>query len=116
MHNHFDDSADASSRRRFIAGLTALGAGALLPGCQTTAGGAPGGKPYRIDVHHHYVPDAYIAAMKVHKIRPVKWSVQMSLEELDKSGIATGLISPPPPGITFGDPAFRKKLARDINE
>jgi predicted TIM-barrel fold metal-dependent hydrolase len=26
------------------------------------------------------------------------------------------MISPPPPGITFGDEAFRRKLARDINE
>jgi predicted TIM-barrel fold metal-dependent hydrolase len=116
MHDYLDEGADGSSRRRFLAGLTALGAGALFPGCQTTGAGADGGKPFRIDVHHHYVPDAYVAAMKANKIRPVKWSVQMSLEEMDKSGIATGLISPPPPGITFGDPAFRKKLARDINE
>ncbi len=102
-------------RRRVLAGLTALGASALLPGCQTAASGTPG-KPYRIDVHHHYVPDAYITAMKANKIRPVDWSIQMSLEEMDKSGIATGMISPPPPGVTFGDSAFRRKLARDINE
>jgi len=111
--------ADASGlpRRTFLAGLAALGAGAVLPGCQTTAAtGAAGAKPFRIDVHHHYVPDAYIAAMKANKIRPVKWSVQASLEEMDKSGIAVGMISPPPPGITFGEQAFRRKLARDINE
>ena len=108
---------DAASRRTFLAGLAALGAGAVLPGCQTTAAtGAAGAKPFRIDVHHHYVPDAYIAAMKANKIRPVKWSVQASLEEMDKSGIAVGMISPPPPGITFGEQAFRRKLARDINE
>ena len=104
-------------RRTFLTGLAALGAGALLPGCQT--GGqatVTGGKPFRIDVHHHYVPDAYVAAMKANKIRPVKWSVQASLEEMDKSGIATAMVSPPPPGITFGDRAFRQKLARDINE
>ena len=111
--------ADASGlpRRTFLAGLAALGAGAVLPGCQTTAAtGAAGAKPFRIDVHHHYVPDAYIAAMKANKIRPVKWSVQASLEEMDKSGIAVGMISPPPPGITFGEQAFRRKLARDIND
>jgi predicted TIM-barrel fold metal-dependent hydrolase len=73
-------------------------------------------EPFRIDIHHHYVPDAYAAAMKQYKIRPVKWSVEASLEEMDKSGIATALISPPPPGITFGDPAFGRKLARAINE
>ena len=104
------------SRREFLAGVVALGGGALLPGCQTTGADTAGGKPFRIDVHHHYVPDAYVAAMKEHKIRPVKWSVQASLEEMEKSGIATGMISPPPPGITFGDRAFRRKLARDINE
>ena len=102
-------------RRRLLTGLAALGASALLPGCQTAATGTPG-QPHRIDVHHHYIPDAYVAAMTANKIRPVQWSVQMSLEELDKSGIATGMISPPPPGITFGDPTFRRKLARDINE
>jgi predicted TIM-barrel fold metal-dependent hydrolase len=110
------DASVVEQRRGFLAGLAALGAGALLPGCQTAGAPAAGGKSYRIDVHHHYVPDAYAAAMKAHKIRPVKWSVQGSLEEMDKSGIATGMISPPPPAVTFGDPAFRKKLARDINE
>lgn len=105
------------TRRGFLTGMAALGAGALLPGCQTAGGGAGAdGKPFRIDVHHHFVPDAYTAAMKANKIRPVKWSVQASLEEMDKSGTATAMISPPPPGITFGDEAFRRKLARDINE
>jgi predicted TIM-barrel fold metal-dependent hydrolase len=107
---------ETDSRRRFLGGLTAMGAAALLPGCQATGAGVEGGKPYRIDVHHHFVPAPYVTAMTAHKIRPVKWSVQASLEELDKSGIAIGMISPPPPGITFGDPAFRKKLARDIND
>jgi predicted TIM-barrel fold metal-dependent hydrolase len=105
-------------RRRLLASagaVGALGAGAWLAGCQAT-GGTSGGTPHRIDIHHHYVPGAYSTALKAHKIRPVNWNVQMSLEEMDKSGIATGMISPPPPGITFGDPAFRRKLARDINE
>jgi predicted TIM-barrel fold metal-dependent hydrolase len=112
-----EDGRTFGSRRGFLAGVAALGAGALLPGCQTASSSAGAdGKPFRIDVHHHYVPDAYAAAMKANKIRPVKWSVQASLEEMEKSGIATAMISPPPPGITFGDRAFRRKLARDINE
>ncbi len=104
-----------TQRRRLLAGLTVIGAGALLPGCQTSGAGTPG-QPFRIDVHHHYVPDAYVAALTANKFRPVQWSIQASLDEMDKSGIATGMISPPPPGITFGDLAFRRKLARDINE
>ena len=115
MKQEFDCPLNTLARRRFLGGLTAIGASTLLPGCQTAATGTPG-QPHRIDVHHHYVPEAYVAALKANKIRPVRWSVEMSLEEMDKSGIATGMISPPPPGITFGDAAFRRKLARDINE
>ena len=116
MKTILDADAGGLPRRKFLAGLTALGAGALLPGCQTPGAGTGGGKPFRIDVHHHFVPDAYVAAMKANKIRPVAWTVQGSLEEMDKSGIATAMISPSPPGITFGDQAFRRRLARDINE
>ncbi|HXF65284.1 MAG TPA: amidohydrolase family protein [Burkholderiales bacterium] len=104
-----------AGRRRFLRGLAALGAGALAGGCQTM-GETTGAEPFRIDIHHHYVPEAYAAAMKQFKIRPVKWSVGASLEEMDKSGIATAMISPPPPGITFGDQAFGRQLARAINE
>lgn len=104
-----------AGRRWFLQGLAALGAGALAGGCRTMDEVA-GAEPFRIDIHHHYVPEAYAAAMKQFKIRPVKWSVEASLEEMDKSGIATAMISPPPPGITFGDPAFGRKLARAINE
>ena len=115
MNIQTESTIHTLQRRRVLAGLTALGAGALLPGCQTAATGTPG-QPFRIDVHHHFVPDAYTTALKAHKFRPVQWSVQGSIEEMDKSGIATGMISPPPPGVTFGDTAFRRKLARDINE
>ena len=115
MHAADKPLSNLSKRRQFLAGLTALSAGTLLPGCQTAATMARG-QPLRIDVHHHYVPGVYITAMKAHNIRPVQWSIQMSLDEMEKSGIATGMISPPPPGVTFGDPAFRRKLARDINE
>jgi hypothetical protein len=46
------------SRRRFLASLTALGAGAMLSGCHTT-GSTESGKPHRIDVHHHIAPPGY---------------------------------------------------------
>ncbi len=111
-----DSNTGGLARRKFLTGLAALGAGTLLPGCQTTGGGAADATTFRIDIHHHFVADAYAEAMKQFKIRPVKWSVQASLEEMDKSGIATAMISPPPPGITFGDQAFGRKLARAINE
>ena len=116
MTTGIDTDAGELPRRQFLAGLAALGASTFFPGCQTTDTVTAGGKPFRIDVHHHFVPDAYQAALKQFKFRPVQWSVQGSLEEMDKSGIATAMISPPPPGITFGDVTFGRKLARDVNE
>ena len=54
-----------TSRRNFLGGLAALGATTLLPGCQATGPTAEaGGRPYRIDVHHHIAPPAYSAALK----------------------------------------------------
>ncbi len=102
-------------RRYFLNGLTALGSSLVLPSCSTPSHHTKS-MPYRIDVHHHFVPQVYEVAMRANQIRSVKWSLSGSLEEMEKSGIATSLISPPPPGITFGDIAFRKKLAREVNE
>ena len=100
-------------RRAFVGKLAALGAGALLPGCQTMNATE---QPFRIDVHHHFMSPAYIAALKQYSIRPVAWTVEGTLAEMDKSGIATALISLPPPGITFGDVPFGRKVTRDANE
>jgi predicted TIM-barrel fold metal-dependent hydrolase len=108
-----------ASRREFLAGLGALGAGALLPGCQT-AGHAPAaaGKPYRIDVHHHIAPPAYSAALKEMMRGHAKWSAQASIEDMDKSGIQTSITSLINPGMQAwgGDEAGSRKIARESNE
>jgi len=108
----------ADSRRAFLAGLAALGAGAVLPGCQTPGAGAAGGKPYRIDVHHHFAPPAYSAALKAMMRGHAKWSVQGTLEEMDKSGTATCFTSLINPGMQAWskDVAGARKIARVSNE
>src|SRR5688500_13151475 len=107
----------APSRRNFLTGLAALGAGALLPGCETT-GGAAGGKPRRIDVHHHIAPPSYSAQLKSMMRGHAKWSVEATLEDMDKSGIATALTSMINPGmpVWIGDPKTGSKVAREANE
>jgi predicted TIM-barrel fold metal-dependent hydrolase len=104
-------------RRRFLAGIAAFGASALLPGCQSAGGGA-GGKPYRIDVHHHIAPPAYSAALREMMRGHAKWSVQASLDDMDKSGIATSITSLINPGMQawMGDVAGSRKMARVANE
>lgn len=105
-------------RRCFVAGLAALGAGAFLPGCQSPglSQDADGGRPRRIDVHHHFVSPGFAAAMKALGRRHAKWSPQGSLEEMDRSGIATAITSLMNPGLWFGDVPLGRKLARDANE
>jgi len=108
------------SRRRFLTGMTALGAGALIPGCQT-AGQAPmaaGGKPFRVDVHHHIAPPAYSTALKSMMRGHAKWSVEATLEDMDKSGIATSITSLINPGMQAwaGEVAGSRKIAREANE
>lgn len=60
------------SRRALLAGLAAIGAGALIPGCETTASapGAAGAKPHRIDIHHHLLPPNYIAEIMKRRKTP----------------------------------------------
>jgi len=119
MTTVFDADARGLPRRKFLAGLTALGAGALLPGCQTApATGTAGGKPYRIDVHHHFAPPAYSAELKAMMRGHAKWSVQGTLEEMDKSGTATCFTSLINPGMQAWskDMAGARKIARVSNE
>jgi len=105
-------------RRAFLTGMTALGAGALLPGCQTAGTQAAGSKPYRIDVHHHIAPPAYSAALKSMMRGHAKWSPQASIEDMDKSGIATSITSLINPGMQAwsGDVEGSRKMAREANE
>jgi predicted TIM-barrel fold metal-dependent hydrolase len=97
-----------------------LGSSTFLPGCQSTgpAAGEAGGKPYRIDVHHHIAPPAYSTALKSMMRGHAKWSAQASLEDMDKSGIATSITSLINPGMQAwaGDVAGSRKIARESNE
>ncbi|MBI3045661.1 MAG: amidohydrolase family protein [Betaproteobacteria bacterium] len=120
MGSIIDDGADVLSRRRFLAGLTALGAGTVLPGCQSTGGemAAASGRPYRIDVHHHFAPPGYSSALKAMMRGHARWSPQGSIAEMEKSGIATCFTSLINPGMQawMGDVENSKKIARISNE
>lgn len=105
-------------RRAFLTGIAALGASTLLHGCASTgdapASGAANAR--RIDVHHHFVSPGFSAALKAAGQGQAKWSPQMSLDDMDKSGIATSLLSLIQPAMAFGNAEQRRKLAREANE
>ena len=79
--------------------------------------------PHRIDVHHHILPPDYVAAVGDERIGPLilagrtpEWTPQMSVEAMDRNGIATAVTSISAPGLWFGDDAESVRLARMCNE
>ena len=110
-------AATALSRRELLAG----GAGALAIGA--AAGFAPTAfaqaAPHRIDVHHHVSPPTWLDAVKsLKKDNPpmVSWSVQKSLDDMDKGGVATAITSPTTPQVIGLDKATAARVARESNE
>jgi len=72
----------------------------------------------RIDIHHHFFAPEYLAAMGDNAKRPEirNWTLARSFEEMDKNGVATGMLSLSPPGIHRGSKDATRKLARAVNE
>jgi len=109
-------------RRDFLGTLAALGAAAMLPSAQAFAqkrkGAAAGRrKPHRIDVHHHILPPAYMDVVASRRIgSTVQWTPAKSIEDMDKSGIATSIVSLIQPGVWLGDAAQARQLAREAND
>jgi len=105
--------ATGVSRRNVLAGGVAalgLGAAASLPARAQPA------KP-RIDVHHHYLaPVQREAFLKVRAAGLPNWSVQKSLDDMDKGGVQTSVVSSVQPGVWFGEIEPARKLAREIND
>jgi predicted TIM-barrel fold metal-dependent hydrolase len=76
-----------------------------------------------IDVHAHYVPEAYrAAAIAAGHEHPdgfpqlPEWSAAEHVDVMDRLGIATSMLSISSPGIHFGDDAAARRLAREVNE
>ncbi len=113
-----------SARRGFLTGaaaLAGLGALGLTAGCASSATTPATLARTRIDVHHHFIPpfhvDAMMAPGRRTGARPPKWSPAMSLDDMDKSGIATAVLSIAQPGVLFGsDFAESRRLARELND
>jgi 6-methylsalicylate decarboxylase len=109
------------ARRNFLAGGVAalgLGASAVVPAAaQAPAAVQTPGANTRIDVHHHYVPPFYADAMAQHRVsRAPKWSIESSLADMAKGGVATSVLSLVPPGPWMGDVEESRKLARACND
>ncbi len=76
-----------------------------------------------IDVHSHFIPDAYrAAAVSAGHAQPdgmpgfPPWSSELALATMDRLGIETSFLSISSPGIHFGDDYAACLLARTVND
>jgi predicted TIM-barrel fold metal-dependent hydrolase len=116
----------ASSRRRVLTALAATAGVALLPRSGLPA--QSGSTTTRlVDTHHHYYPREIIDAWQGYmtrnsdgRLQPnvANWAPAASLEEMDKSGVATSILSLASiPGVWFGlDTADMRRMSRLCNE
>ena len=108
------DFGSSLTRRSFLAQAVAAGAATALPSMPAQAED----KPTKIDVHHHFAPDFHRDAVSARRggLRWPKWSPQMSLDDMDKNGIATAMLSVVQPGTWFGNVEETRKLTRQLND
>jgi len=117
-HRHGHGCGCGLSRRLVIGGL--IGA-AALPLAMARADDPHDPAPRRIDVHHHFFPPAYLDKIEEvvgNKPSPLMtgWSAAGVLDHMDKSGVATAILSMSPWGPHFKDAAQAKALARACND
>jgi 6-methylsalicylate decarboxylase len=73
----------------------------------------------RIDVHHHIAAPSWLQAIKlIGADDPViaNWSVQKSLDDMDKGGVATAVLSGNPPQVRPLGRDAAARIARESNE
>lgn len=84
-----------------------------------------GGGTRRIDVHQHFVSPSFHALLnsKNSPASPVPglaawrdYSPAWAIEQLDRVGVETAMLSITAPGVWFGDAAQARELAREMNE
>ena len=77
---------------------------------------------FSIDTHQHHVPEFYKKALAGIGVNGSgenawpQWSIEQSMDVLERKGIAAQVSSISSPGVFFGEVDFAKKLARDCNE
>ena len=102
-------------RRGFLAGGVAVAFSAL--GNLQSATAQP--NPRRVDVHHHFSSPAFIKEISSRRTGQTpleQWTAAKSVEDMDKGGVATAIVSISEPGVHFGDNDQARALARECNE
>ena len=104
-----------AGRRTFITGSAAVAFSAF--GNFRSANAQP--NPRRIDVHHHFSSPAFIKEISSRRTGQTpleQWTAAKSVEDMDKGGVATSIVSISEPGVHFGNSEAARALARECNE
>lgn len=111
-------SLAAPSRRGFMIGAGALALTAAT-GRDRAAAQTTEAKPFRIDVHHHLSPPTYVTASNESGFGdPLmkNWTIEKTLDDMDKAGIATAMLSVTTPAVNFTKGDAARRLCRESNE
>ena len=109
--------ATAVSRRQILAGSTAAFAATAVGGF--AAKSFAQSTPRRIDVHHHFASPSWLQAMKLigaDNLPIANWSAQKSLDDMDKGGVATAILSGNVPQVRPLGREAATRIARETNE
>jgi 6-methylsalicylate decarboxylase len=76
-----------------------------------------------VDVHHHLSTASYVEFVAAKANLPQRQRQMLlngtpakSLEDMDRAGVVTSMISLTTPGVWFGDDRAARKLARETND
>jgi len=123
-HDHHRGTASRRELLRALAGWA--GIVALLPRSGLLAQPAPAARRL-VDTHHHFYPreiidgwQDYLSRKGEARLQPnvANWATASSLEEMDKSGVATSILSLASiPGVWFGlNASGMRRMSRRCNE
>ena len=112
-------------RRAVLIGIASTAAGIAFDRCTAMAQSTASAERYRIDVHHHILPPAWLAEERERVLYASQgaptsliddWTPQRAIDDMDKSGVAVSVASISTPGVYMGDVAQGRRLARVCNE
>jgi 6-methylsalicylate decarboxylase len=119
------DHACLPSRRQFVTLLSAAGIDTVLGVRRSPGQGAAAGEQWIIDTHHHIYPPRYTSAnlkriMDDSGALPAAaytgWSPRLALEQMDKAGVRSAVVSMTSPGIWWDNGEEGRVWARKCNQ
>ena len=99
--------------------LAILGCALTAPRLATAQAQPRAAARTRIDTHHHVFPPSYIAELVARKLDDqlaTSWSAARTLEDMERAGVATAILSVTTPAASFAEADVARRVARECNE